>query len=247
MYKTSAQIKREAKNALQGRWGEAIILNLIPIILRIFLVLASIFFAWAARSTYQDGEWYTRIGNNALKPIVDFVFAIIIMGISFTLLDLVRNKEETSLEAGQAFRLFNSNDFVPIVLINLLMMIFTFLWSLLLFIPGIIKRYSYAQSNFIYKDMSTHVDVKTMNATAFIDESRQLMNGHKGRLFWLDFSFIGWHILGGLTLGLAYIYITPYLETCYAAFYDDLSKGKYLEDGQQDEQDIEKEDVWESF
>ncbi|MEG0255135.1 MAG: DUF975 family protein, partial [Vagococcus sp.] len=246
MYKTSDIIKRDAKEALKGRWKEAIILNLIPILLRIFLVLAGFFFAWFARSTHYEGEWYTQITTNLVQPIVDFIFAIIIMGISFTLLDVVRNKEEATMEPSQAFRLFNSNDFIPIILINLLIMIFTFLWSLLLIIPGLVKGYAYSQSNFIYKDMSTHVDVKSMNATAFIDESRLLMDGHKGRLFWLDFSFIGWHILGGLTFGLAYIYITPYLTTCHAAFYDDLSKGKYLADGQQ-EQEIEKDDVWESF
>ncbi|MFC6345713.1 DUF975 family protein [Vagococcus carniphilus] len=245
MYKVSYDIKKEAKEALRGRWKEAIILNIVPIILAIGINAVAAFMFWTTTFGQYEPEWYIRISSNFGNSLVEFIFSIITIGISFSLLDVIRNRDEASMAPNQAFRLFNSYDFVPIILINLLILIFTTLWTFLLVIPGIVKGYAYSQSNFIYKDLSTHTDVKEMNATAFIDESRQLMDGHKGRLFWLDFSFIGWHILGGLTLGLAYIFITPYIATCHAVFYDDLAKDKYLKDAS--EEVDENEDVWESF
>ena len=81
-----------------------------------------------------------------------------------------------------------------------------------------------------------------MGATSFITESRELMSGHKGRLFWLDISFIGWYIVGMITLGIGFLWINPYINATKAAFYDDLSKGKFLETP------IEEDDeVWTSF
>lgn len=245
MYKISYDIKKEAKEALRGRWKDAILLNIIPIILAIGLNSAGVFVFYITTFGHHEPEWYTQISSSFGSSVIQFIFSIITIGISFSLLDVVRNREDAPMYPNQAFRLFNSYDFVPIILINLLILVFTTLWTFLFIIPGIVKGYAYSQANFIYKDLSTHTDVKGMNATAFIDESRQLMDGHKGRLFWLDFSFIGWYLLGALTLGLAYIFITPYIETCHAVFYDDLAKNKYLKDFS--EEIDEDEDVWESF
>ncbi len=245
MYKTSYDIKKEAKEALSGRWSEAIILNIIPIILAIAVNMASAFLLWLTTFNHYEAEWYVRYSTNLTSSVVTFIFSLFTIGIAFSLLDVVRYREDAPMEPKQAFRLFNANDFIPVLLINLLTLVFTTLWTFLLIIPGIVKEYSYSQANFIYKDLSTHVDVKGMNATSFITESRQLMDGHKGRLFWLDFSFIGWHILGILTLGLAYIFITPYIATSKAVFYDDLSKGKYLV--AESEESVDEVDAWDSF
>lgn len=48
------------------------------------------------------------------------------------------------------------------------------------------------------------------------------MDGNKGKLFVLELSFIGWHFIGGLTFGLGYLFITPYIQTAKAVFYNDL-------------------------
>ena len=51
-----------------------------------------------------------------------------------------------------------------------------------------------------------------------------MMKGHKFDLFWLNFSFIGWIILSALTMGIAYVWLMPYMQTANAAFYQDLKK-----------------------
>lgn len=91
--------------------------------------------------------------------------------------------------------------------------LFIFLWSLLLIIPGIIKSYSYAMSNYI---MADNPEVGALEA---ITKSRKMMKGHKFRLFVLDLSFIFWYLLVAITFGIAGIYVDPYVQATKANFY----------------------------
>lgn len=95
--------------------------------------------------------------------------------------------------------------------------LYVFLWSLLFVIPGIVKSYAYAMTPFI---MAENPD---MSASEAIDASVQLMDGHKGELFTLDLTFIGWGLLAALTLNLGNLALNPYRNAAYAAFYKDLT------------------------
>ena len=88
------------------------------------------------------------------------------------------------------------------------MYLFSFLWSLLFFIPGIVKSYSYALTPYL---LATHPDIGAKQALKL---SMKLMNGKKGELFVLDLSFLGWILLSGLTCGvLSVFYVSPYQTT----------------------------------
>ena len=88
------------------------------------------------------------------------------------------------------------------------------LWTTLFFIPGFIKAYSYRMVPYI---LAEHPD---MAANEVITCSRQMMDGHKWNAFLLDLSFIGWHVLGVLTLGLVEIFYTaPYVYSAQAELY----------------------------
>ena len=130
---------------------------------------------------------------------------------------------------------------------NFLMGLYTILWSLLFIIPGIIKEFSYAMTPYI---MAEHPELTTNEA---ITRSREIMDGNKWRLFCLGFSFIGWSLLCSLPTLLAlgailgmtyrgqslaillwlipavipsfigYLFLRPYQEAAYAAFYRDVS------------------------
>ncbi len=97
-----------------------------------------------------------------------------------------------------------------------LMNLFIALWSLLFIIPGIIKAFSYAMTPFILEE---HPE---LSANEAIDHSRAMMKGHKFDLFWLILSFIGWGFLCLFTFGIGYLWLTPYMETSVAAFYEDV-------------------------
>ena len=53
-------------------------------------------------------------------------------------------------------------------------------------------------------------------------ESIALMKGHKGRLFYIQVSFIGWLLLSLLTFGMLLIWVGPYMEMTFAEFYRNL-------------------------
>lgn len=67
--------------------------------------------------------------------------------------------------------------------------LYTFLWSMLFIIPGIIKSYSYSMTPFILAERPG------MKVDTAITESRRIMDGNKWNLFCLNFSFIGWELL----------------------------------------------------
>ena len=53
-----------------------------------------------------------------------------------------------------------------------------------------------------------------------------MMKGHKFDYFWLCLSFLGWILVGILTLGIGYLWLIPYITTASAAFYQDV-KSEY--------------------
>ena len=98
--------------------------------------------------------------------------------------------------------------------------VFTFLWSLLFVIPGIIKGLAYSQT------MLVLADNPKMTAKEAQAKSIELMNGHKMDYFKLGLSFIPWLLLVCFTLGIASIYVMPYMETTMVNFYKELSGKK---------------------
>ena len=95
--------------------------------------------------------------------------------------------------------------------------LFTVLWSLLFIIPGIVKGLSYAMTPFILEE---HPE---MTASEAIKASMKLMDGHKMDLFILGLSFIGWSLLACLTMGIGFLFLNPYINAAYAAFYRGIS------------------------
>lgn len=91
--------------------------------------------------------------------------------------------------------------------------LYTFFWSLLFIIPGIVAAYSYAMTPFI---MTEHPD---MTASEAIQASKKMMYGNRWELFCLDLSFFGWGLLCGLTLNIGYLFLNPYMNAAHAGFY----------------------------
>lgn len=108
---------------------------------------------------------------------------------------------------------FKENNFMRTFIGYLRMTIFTFLWSLLFYIPGIIKSISYSQMFYLMAE-----DDKLDPGDAQ-KQSMQLMEGHKADYFVLMLSFIPWYLLVGITFGLAAIWVTPYVSTTLAEFH----------------------------
>lgn len=87
------------------------------------------------------------------------------------------------------------------------------LWCLT--IGGIfIKRYSYFMVPYIAAENPD------MNGRDAVTLSRRIMQGHKWECFVLELSFLGWQILGILTLGLFNVlYTNPYKTAVFTQYY----------------------------
>lgn len=98
------------------------------------------------------------------------------------------------------------NNYVNVCVNIFLKQLFTFLWCLLLIVPGIVKAYEYMMVPYI---LAENPDMSREEVFAL---SKQMMKGNKWDAFVLDLSFIGWMILGG-----------TYIEYCECSLYESVS------------------------
>jgi len=125
-------------------------------------------------------------------------------------------KDTDNVDMNLLFDGFKGERYLRNVAQMFLKYLFIFLWTLLLIVPGIIKTFSYAMVPFILAD-----DAIELGEESSITVSRRMMHGHKGELFVLYLSFIGWMLLSMLTLGVLWLlYVGPYFEQTRAIFYE---------------------------
>ncbi len=107
---------------------------------------------------------------------------------------------------------------------NILQIVFIFLWSLLLVIPGIIAAYRYSFAVYVM------IDHPEMSAMDCLRESKRLTTGYKRQLFLLDLSFIVWFLLTMIPIigYIAQVYVTPYMESARVLYYEQI---RALQDG----------------
>lgn len=149
---------------------------------------------------------------------IGFVIAgPLLVGQAIYLIDMIENQTDgKKIELViEGFKRSFINSFVATLLVGL----FTFLWSLLLIIPGIIKALAYSMTPYII------ADEPDIDAFVAIRKSQEMMNGHKMELFTLILSFLGWFLLGMLTFGVGMFFVMPYFQTTLANFYLEL-RGK---------------------
>ncbi len=142
------------------------------------------------------------------------------------------NQEKADLnELIYAFKNNYANSLVTILLTD----VFTFLWTLLFIVPGIVKSYSYAMVPFLIAD---HPDLQPMEV---IKKSQQMMDGYKWQAFVLDLSFLGWQILSILTLGiLGIFYVNPYYYQTKAGLYEFLKDQEVVKEFDETVKELEE-------
>ncbi|WP_423222199.1 DUF975 family protein [Lactococcus petauri] len=207
------ELKYQARINLQGHWKEAILLNLIP---TLFKIVPNLIYITILLSLFTSTDLSKAINSfdnlhNNFELFGGFVSTLLMTGISWTYLDLIRGTKTNIKPFKDAFRGLSKLFITGVLLMTFLLITFTTLWTLVFIIPGIIKALSYSQSYFIYYDTLTQTKQKPKLLDT-ITASRKLMNGYKTNLLCLNLSFIGWHILASLTLGIGYLWLNPYIS-----------------------------------
>lgn len=172
---------------------------------------------------YAGGNWLS---------LLSLVSSLLVIGISFVMIDLQRGVGDFSAPVSKSFTIFNRGSyFLGSLALIVLVGIFTFLWSLLLIIPGIIKGLAYSQAIFIYRD---YLDQgKKIGFLEAITLSRKMMDGHKWEYFVMNLSFIGWGLACIIIIPIIWVY--PYMNQTFANFYVSLAaEGTQEPDGEND-------------
>ena len=107
--------------------------------------------------------------------------------------------------------------FFRLLWLSILYGVLVFLWSLLFVIPGIVAAYRYSMAFYLM------FDEPDKSAWDCLQASRALTQGHKGELFALDLSFLGWLIL--CIIPFVNVYVMPYYNLTRIQFYEALRGG----------------------
>lgn len=210
MMKMTAQLKQHAQQMLTGkRW-------LLAGLLILFVVLNGIPQSFAPPVDPEAVPTAADTGLTFLSLLLTLLIAPLAIGWSWLVLSVSRGDKPAVSTLFEPFK----TGYVKHVLAPFFMGLFIFLWLLLLVIPGIIKSFSYSLTYYILRDQPE------LSALEAITESRRMMDGHKMDAFKLVLSFIGWFLLGVITLGIGFLYVYPYFTTTYATFYDSLRKAE---------------------
>ena len=213
--KTNQDLKNAALEALRGNWAPAVVCTIIYLLLSIGISLLQ-------PNIDDPTASLTGVQKIMMVAYVLLLFLVMVpLGVGYYQAFKVLFTDGDNKLTANCFRLSFGNYFKNVAA-YLLMCLFIFLWTLLLIIPGIIKALAYSMTPFILKDFPE------LSVNQAINLSQKMMKGHKFDYFWLGLSFIGWILLGLLTLGIGYIWLIPYMYTSYAAFYEEVKK-EYLE------------------
>lgn len=193
------EIKTRAKEIIKGRlwdfWKGYLLYSVIVIILDGFLGL---------------------IFKGDLEVVGTLTASLITAPLSFGFIYYaMKYARGEALDLNDIFRY--KKQWIPTFLITFLISLFTTLWMFLLIVPGIIAALSYSMTQYIYCD-------EELEPRACIKASKEMMKGYKWDYCVFTLSFMGWTLLGALTLGLLYIWVTPYMMTAEVLYYDELKK-----------------------
>ena len=194
----TAELKANAKEQLRGKWAVAIGTVLVANILIDSDVM------------YKVSEKFGLIGLSISCSLISlFLGGVISVGLCKFLLDMTTKREEPRFET--LFSQFNI--YLKTLGLNILITLSVCIGTILFIVPGIIVGLMFSQSYYILSEDPSK------SITQCIKESVDMMNGHKWDLFYLELTFIGWWLLTAITVGIAGLWVAPYVKVTENNFY----------------------------
>ncbi len=230
---TCSEIRTLSRLALRDNWVKVALAVAIYYLLTSTLPLAIDELVPGATIT----RYNEMLGENEVIPLVSPVYQFLLtgvfeVGLCSYMIYFFRRKEISATHLFDGFE-----HFFKTLLLTLVVTFFTFLWTLLFIIPGIIAIFRYSQAYVILAD---HPELGVMEC---IRRSKMYMKGNKGKYFCLTLSYIGWLILGAILPaivlnffeGVTYVavdflasipnfFVMAYFQTGLIVFYELVSK-----------------------
>ena len=186
--RTNPEIRKDVQTHMVGNWSNLVLISLV------FCIIAF----------FTAGSF----------PLVLFVYCPLALGLVITIMHFVRRTKSVSVE--DLFSAFNAQFYWKSMGLGILVWVYTFLGSLLLLVPGVIKGCSYFLAPYIL------VDNPEITAEEAICRSMRLMEGHKMQLFLMSLGYFFLFMLSSLLLFIPMIWLVPYYTVAYVKFYEEL-------------------------
>ena len=224
-----AELKSRGKQAFRANYWQSVAVSFV-------MAIFAGGTASAASNRVQSTTSEVTVEGAGVSPEQAAFLAAVVLGVIFTVGivgSIVHALLANPIEVGGR-RFFEKNandpttqfntmfegfqDYGRVLVTMLIRDVFILLWTLLLIIPRAMKAYSYRLVPYLVKDRP---ELSPMEVLA---ESEALMRGNRWQAFVMDLSFLGWLLLGVVTLNLGNIFWTnPYMNATDAALYQELT------------------------
>lgn len=149
------------------------------------------------------------------SSIFNLVTIPITFGTTKYILSLIRNEKHSIKDIFY----FYKHHIIESIILSILLSLCLSVGMILFFVPAIIFALMFSMSENIFVDGTT-------NAVEALKKSADLMKGYKWDYLNFVISFLGWFILGVITLGLAFIWVIPYFMIAQKIYYEKLNQVK---------------------
>lgn len=206
----NSELRAQARERLEGQWGTFVLMTFLMLVIQTILQIPG--YIGSLLEILSPENVLASLSFSNISNILSLLALPLSWGLTVSLL---RNHREESVDLENLFDGFRGGRYTRVFCALFLVNLFTFLWTLLLIIPGIMKAFSYALTPYIL------LDEPELTARQAITRSCEIMQGRRWKLFCLSLSFIGWGILSLLTFGIGFLWLAPYMNASIAAFYED--------------------------
>ena len=217
------ELKNKAKELVRGNkwylWKPSVLIGLAVLVIELIafgldyalgMVTVETTTVMGIQSTNFSGGLFTWIVG-VFTGIASSAFSV---AYAYYVLSFVRG---TRLELSDVINFMKKNWLIAF-LVSFWTGLIILVGSILLVIPGIIA----AIGLMFYQEVcADNLELKAMD---IIHKAWEMTKGHKTELFVLGLSFIGWCIVAGFTLGILYLWLTPYMIVTFTLAYEELKK-----------------------
>lgn len=233
MKATSSQLKADARGHLAGRYALPIIAYMLA---RMIINIPSLLISYTVNPATVSGS----LMDNAVSLILTVIMTIFMVGQNHICLRYARSNERLPMtEMWYGFKGRADEIIITYFLIFIRYVVygipFIFIFVLFTMQPANIIMLLLLLCSIIYMAVM-YIKVELDYALVYfliVDQpqerpkqllirSKQLMKGNRGRLFYIQLSFIGMYLLGLLSFGFAMFWIYPYVRMTMTEFYLEL-------------------------
>jgi len=211
------EIKELAKKKIKGNiWNILWPLLVIGVLQSIISSLIGANISYSNITSLEELGSITVPTSTVVKStLLNILVGVVSGGYTKYILDFVRNGKFDTNTIIETIK----EKWLNLLIAETLVSIIVAVGFALFVIPGIILTLAYAFVTYLVID----TDVSGSDS---LKKSREMMKGYKWDFLVFCLSFLGWIILGALTLGILFIWVVPYMMIAGTLYYEKLKESK---------------------